>query len=107
MDLPKLMQELRTDEGKDDSIISSGIQSALDELDQQLSWFSGLSDGRQRALVNMDFNMGWKQLSEEEDFLTAMETGDWRKAARELERSQWGRSMGVRSLRLLQLVVGG
>ena len=55
----------------------------------------------------MHFNMGWKQLSEEEDFLTAMETGDWRKAARELERSQWGRSMGVRSLRLLQLVVGG
>lgn len=54
--------------------------------------FDGLSEPRQRALVNMCFQMGTKGLSEFKRMIAAIMRGDWAAAYIEALDSKWARS---------------
>lgn len=58
------------------------------ELDRNIPWWRGLSDGRQRALINMAF-MGVPRLMGFRNMLSALQAGDWDRAAAEARDSKW------------------
>lgn len=55
--------------------------------------YVGLSDVRQRVVLDMAFNMGLKALGFHQTIL-AVRAGDWSRAAREMYKSDWAMQVG-------------
>lgn len=68
---------------------------AIDKLTQsgreaeRFPWYAGLSGARQRAIVELIYNMGLTKLMGFVKFLRAMASGDYGIAADELINSRW------------------
>ena len=62
-----------------------------------------MSDGRQRALANMAFNLGMPTLQRFSRMLRALEAGEYEAAAREALDSRWARQVGARAERIAEL----
>jgi lysozyme len=56
---------------------------------QTFAWFAGLTPGRQRAIVNLLFNMGLPRFLTFRKMIHALAVGDYVVAAQELRSSQW------------------
>jgi lysozyme len=80
------------------------IADAERKLDRILPGWRRYSDVRQRALVNLAFNLGWG-LQSFEDFLAAMERDDFPTAGNELVDSKWYRQVGLRGPRIVHMIV--
>ena len=63
--------------------------------------FGDLPDEVQQILVNMMFNMGRTRLSKFKNFNSAIEAGDWKRAAVEGRDSLWYRQVTNRAERLM------
>ena len=63
--------------------------------------FDGFPDEVQGVLVNMMFNMGRTRLSKFKNFTSALEEGDWKRAAVEGRDSLWHRQVTNRAERLM------
>lgn len=61
-----------------------------------------LAELRQRALVNLAFNLG-NRLKEFRRMRFAIQDDDWNRAAKELESSRYARQVGQRAARLAQM----
>ena len=70
-------------------LLNTDIDICEADLDRNAPWWRGLSDARQRALINLCFALGWPKLSGFDDMLGALETGDWDRAAKEALDSKW------------------
>ncbi len=68
--------------------------------------YDALDDVRQRALVNMAFNLGPK-LGDFKATLAAIAAKDWEEAARRMADSRWARQVGARALRLQEMIRTG
>jgi lysozyme len=66
------------------------------ELDKRLPWWRDLSDTRQRAVLNMAFNLGTDGLLGFRKMLGALEAGDFEKASAEAIDSKWAGQVGQR-----------
>lgn len=88
------------------ALMEADIDDALKVVLRLVPAFDALSDGRQRALANMAFNLG-DRLEQFIHFLTAVRAADWIAAASEMMLSKWARQVGARALRLHDLVLGG
>lgn len=77
-----------------DYLLENDIGRAMADLDRNLPWWRGLSEARQRALVNMAFNMGVPRLLKFRDLLAALQAGDYERAASEAFDSRWARQVG-------------
>lgn len=88
-------------------LCGNDIDAAADDLDQNVPWFRQLSDTRQRALVNMCFNLGWPRLSGFRNMLMALKEGDYDRAASEALDSRWARQVGARSERIAEMYRNG
>jgi lysozyme len=66
------------------------------ELDKRLPWWRDLSDTRQRAVLNMAFNLGTEDLLGFRKMLGALEAGDFQKASAEALDSKWAGQVGQR-----------
>lgn len=88
-------------------LCGNDIDAAADDLDQNVPWFRQLSDTRQRALVNMCFNLGWPRLSGFRNMLVALKEGDYDRAASEALDSRWARQVGARSERIAEMYRNG
>ena len=62
--------------------------------------FASLPDQVQRVLVNMAFNLGRGRLSKFKKLITAVNEGNWQKAADEMVDSRWYNQVGNRSIEL-------
>lgn len=65
-----------------------------------------LTHNRQRALINMAFNLG-SRLGQFVNFRTSIGLGDWLKAGEQMEQSKWWKQVGVRAVRLRYLIEKG
>jgi lysozyme len=90
-----------------DYLLENDIGRAMADLDRALPWWRGLSDSRQRALVNMCFNLGLTRLLGFKGMLSALESGDGAEAAREALDSAWARQVGGRAQRIAKMLVEG
>lgn len=72
------------------------INEAVADLDAHIPWWRGLDDVRQRALINLCFNMGWPRLSGFVHMLGALRQHDFAEAGRQLIDSDWWNEVGRR-----------
>jgi lysozyme len=82
------------------------IAIAEADLDRHCPWWRQMSDARQRALLNMCFNMGWgngrRGLSTFANTLRMLEEGRYGEAANNALRSKWAEQVGARARRIAQ-----
>jgi lysozyme len=136
MNKEKLIQELKRDEGvelrpykcsagfltlgcgrniqergitmdESDYLLANDIKICEEEANKVFKWFPSLTDDRQRAIINMIFNLGLTKLLHFKKFLAAMEAEDWEEAGKQMLDSKWARQVGNRSDRLEQMIVNG
>ena len=69
------------------------------------SWRS-LDEVRQRAMLNLTFNLGYK-LADFKRFLHAAKSGDWEKAADQLMQSRWYKQVKLRGPRIVHAIRTG
>lgn len=103
--------------GKGETFTTLTREQALDILDSDImiaerrltnilpSWRS-LDEVRQRAALNLVFNLGYK-LADFKRFLHAAKSGDWEKAADHLTQSRWYRQVKLRGPRIVHAIRTG
>ncbi|EPY01366.1 glycoside hydrolase family protein [Magnetospirillum fulvum] len=88
--------------------LDQDIAIAAAGLDRALPWdWRGLSDARQRALINMSFNLGLPRLLGFKRMLYALSIGDYPGAAAEALNSKWAGQVGDRAARLADMIRRG
>ena len=80
------------------------IVDAENKLNGIMPGWRSLSDVRQRAMVNLAFNLGWK-LKKFVNFLAAMEREDYADAGRHLRASKWAKQVKSRVPRIIHMIV--
>jgi lysozyme len=82
------------------------INDARNECVHTFPWFADLTEDRQKALIDMCFNLGLPRLLGFKKFLKAMALGDYEMAAKELLDSDAGRKLKARYTELANMVRG-
>ncbi len=88
-------------------LLENDISRAANELDRAMFGWRDFSEDRQRALLNMCFNMGWPRMSEFKKMIVAIWNGDWDTAAAEALDSKWATQVGQRAFRIAALLREG
>lgn len=71
------------------------------------AWFEDLNDVRQRAVVEMRFNLGPAKLRTFKTTLTYIASGEYLLAAANMLKSKWARQVGQRAVRLARQMETG
>lgn len=82
------------------------VADAEARLNAILPGWRNLSEVRQRAMVNLSFNLGWK-LAGFKRFLAAMEREDYVSAGQHLGDSLWARQVKLRAPRIIHMIKTG
>lgn len=77
------------------------------DADPMWSFWRSLSPVRQRALLNLVFNMGDHTLDEFKLFCAALQAQNWAAAGADLQNSLWWKQVGVRGPRVQWMIVNG
>lgn len=76
------------------------------ELDEHTPWWRQMTEPRQRALLNMCFNLGWPRLSKFVTTLGHLQAGRYHEAADAALDSQWAHQVGSRAKRIAAVFRG-
>lgn len=87
-----------------DDLLLHDINRAIEDLDRVLPWWRNLHPVRQRALVNMCFNLGWTKLCGFRRMLAALRVDDYEQAATEALDSRWATQVGPRATRIAHML---
>lgn len=94
-----------------DYLLDHDIDTAVEECDSHIPWWRNLDPVRQRALVELMFNMGWgggkRGLSTFHNTLAAIEANEYAKAGQGLRKSKWARDVKTRAPRLIKMIETG
>lgn len=92
-------------------LLNNDITKRYEELKIKLPWFVKLTDARQRAVVNMAFQMGVEGLMGFKNSLLSLEnalrTGDYNKAADNFMKSKWAEQTPQRAKRVTDMIRKG
>lgn len=88
-------------------MLCNDIQKSISDLQAHLSWFDALSDNRQKALVEMAFQMGITGLLNFVNMLRDMQNGDYKSAMQEALKSKWALQVPRRAARVADLILNG
>lgn len=92
---------------------NNDVARAIALLDEYISWWDKLDDVRQRVLVDMVFNMGWRSadgqhgLSTFRNTLALIQAGNYAEAADGMLKSRWALQVGDRARRLAGMMRSG
>lgn len=93
-----------------DAVISLMFQEDIEEvereLDRRMPWWRKMTDARQRALLNLGFNMGVGALVGTPTF-KLMELGKYAECADRLMTWKWARQVGARAKRVTTMIRNG
>ena len=90
-----------------DYLLNNDINKASKQLFEALPWVVNLSDVRQRALVNMAFNLGIKGLLGFINTLNLIQNGKYEEASEAMLKSKWASQVGARAKRLSLMIKEG
>ena len=76
-------------------------------LDARIPWWRDAAPSRQRALLNMAFQMGVGGLMKFKRTLAMAKRGDWNQAATNALKSRWARQTPTRAKRVAALMRAG
>lgn len=88
-------------------MLANDIQKSITDLQAHLSWFDTLSDNRQKALVEMCFQLGITGLLKFVSMLVYMQRGDYKLASKEALASKWALQVPRRAARVADLILNG
>lgn len=88
-------------------LLDNDIRACVGDLARSYPWFESLDPVRQRALIDLRFNLGGKGLRAFVKFLDALSTNDVATAAKELTDSKWFTQVGRRGPRLVWMIQTG
>lgn len=89
------------------ALLEHDIDAAIADLAASFGWFASLDAIRQRAVVDMRFNLGAGGIRTFVHFLHAMAIGDYVGAARELRSSKWATQVGDRAQAIAAMIETG
>lgn len=84
-------------------LLNNDLEWVFDELDRAMPWWRTMPEPAQQALANMNLNLGLPKLKKFRNMLTALQAGDYKKAADEALDSLWAKQVGDRSKRIAAL----
>lgn len=88
-------------------LLENDISDVIDGLMKTYPWFAGLGDVRQRALIDMTFNVGLGGLKKSPKMLDALSKGQWKVASDEALSGPWVTKVGQRAKDIaLQFLTG-
>lgn len=96
-----------------DALFAKDVASTVTKLDRYLPWWRGLSDARQRVLLNMTFNLGIGNpgsghgLLAFGSLLNLIHIGSYGAAADDMLHTLWAKQVGARAVRLAQMMRAG
>lgn len=88
-------------------LLDNDIAEKIGELRAALPWFEREDPIRQRALIDLCFNLGIGGLLKFTNTLAAWQRRDYAAAARGLKQSRWYGQVGRRGPRIVQMVEHG
>ena len=102
------LQALVISESQAETWCIQKLDESTSEAGMAFAWFAGLSDGRQRAVVEMIYNLGLPRFQGFRKLISAMSRGDYAQAAVEALDSDWASQVGlVRATRIADLLQHG
>ena len=78
-------------------LAKNNIYELENELDRAIPWWRQLDDARQRALINLAYNVGTTTLLKFKKTLQYLEDGSYEEAAEEVLDSRWAKQVGRRA----------
>jgi lysozyme len=90
-----------------DFLLKNDIQRVYSEVMTALPWALKLTEGRQRALVNMAFQMGIGGLLGFKNTLALIKAGKYTDAADNALKSKWASQTPIRARRVADLIRKG
>lgn len=90
-----------------ETILGWHIDDKAGDLYAQLPWLTGLTEARQRAMMNLAFNLGVAGLQKFTTFLGLMKGGRYAEAADDLANTPWHNQVGDRAKRIEALIKSG
>ena len=87
-------------------LLNEDIEEVEYYLDKLMPWWRKLSDARQRAILNMGFNMGVFALAGTPTF-KLIEQGKYAEAGDRLRKWKWASQVGKRAERVIKMIVEG
>jgi lysozyme len=88
------------------ALLDEDIEIAIRRLNNIFAQWRDLDDVRQRAFINLAFNLGYR-LADFRRFLHAAKSGDWEKAADHLMQSRWYKQVRLRGPRVVHAIRTG
>jgi len=88
-------------------LLSNDIDRVWTELKARIPWVTGLSDVRQRVLLDMAFNLGTDGLMKFRNTLATIQAGNYQKAGEMMLDSLWVKQVGMRAQRLSRMMQTG
>lgn len=88
-------------------LLDGDIDGVILELENCFPWYTDLNEVRQRVLADMLFNVGLNKLKSFRKTLRAIESGNYEEASKEMLDSLWARQVGVRAVRLSEMMRTG
>lgn len=85
-------------------ILDMRVMRLYNEISDKLPWFKKLSDGRQRALINMAYQMGVKGVLNFKNMISALRSGDYVIAEIEALDSKWAKQTPARAKRIAAML---
>ena len=101
------LDDMGITESEADFLLETDIVRTIADLDGVYPWWRELSPNRQRALVNMAFNLGITRLVKFRKMMAAFRDGDYETAGHEAFQSAWAGQVGQRANRIRDLIVEG
>ena len=90
------------------SLLDADINVSINQTAKRLfPDFDNIDDDRQVILIDLSFNMGYTRLSGFKNTIAAINSGDWERAADELQDSNWFRQVGNRAIRNVETIRSG
>lgn len=90
-----------------DFLLANDISACAKDLDAFLPWWKKMTEVRQRALLNMCFNIGIHRLMGFRKMLIALKKEDYSEAAAQALDSAWARQVGQRAQRISVQILQG
>lgn len=88
-------------------LLRNDINKVGHDLTDHIGWWNSLDEARRIVLMNMCFNLGIARLLGFQKFLTALQNGDYQKAADEMKDSLWYKQVKGRGVELEQMMRTG